>query len=123
MSVGMPQALWLQQFGQFVRDAFGEVPYQVGSSLSTKAGWRDVDVRVILDDAAYQARGFGDPANPHSNPIWVATVLAWSSFGRELTSLPIDFQIQQQTRANAEFAGPRSALFVVRTWPEDRACG
>jgi hypothetical protein len=39
--------------------------------------------------------------------------LAWSMLGRQMTGLPIDFQIQQQTLANDEFDGPRSALMFV----------
>jgi hypothetical protein len=78
-----------------------------------------VDVRLIMPDAEYEARGFGDPKNAHSNKRWVSTVLAWTTFGRELTGLPIDFQIQQQSAANAEFSAPRSALFQAwddRMW-------
>ena len=113
MGVGMPQALLLQRFGQLIKDAFGETPYQVGSSLESKTGWRDVDVRVILSDADYERLGFGDPVNPHCNAKWVALVLAFSTLGREMTGLPIDFQIQQQTLANKQPHGKRSALFVV----------
>ena len=112
MGVGMPASLLLQRFGQIVADVFGEIPYHVGSSISVKSGWRDVDVRLILSDADYEAQGFGDPLNPHSNKKWVALVLIFSALGKEMTGLPIDFQIQQQT-ASAKFDGIRSALFVV----------
>lgn len=112
--VGMPFGLYLQQFGEHVRHAFGgNVAYWVGSSLTDKSGWRDVDVRLILSDEDYAARGFGDPAQQHHNRCWVSTVLAWSAFGKALTGLPIDFQIQQRTDANEKYKGQRSALFVV----------
>lgn len=128
MGVGMPASLRLQEFGEHLLRAFGDVAYHVGSSLGDKHGWRDVDVRLILSDDDYKARGFGDPKNAHANKRWVSTVLAWTTFGRELTGLPIDFQIQQRTAANAEFNGPRSVLFQAwddRTWrgkaPDDEA--
>ena len=75
--VGMPEAIYLDQFGRLVRDTFGAMPYQVGSSLDTTA-WRDVDVRLILSDEAYAAWGFGDPERTDWNARWVALTLAFS---------------------------------------------
>ena len=112
MGVGMPQDLKLHEFGSKVWDAFGGPPYHVGSSLLEKL-WRDVDVRMILDDEEYERMGFGDPERPHDNPRWIAYCLAFSALGAEMTGLPIDFQIQQQSLANKEFPGNRSALGVV----------
>lgn len=114
MGVGMPFCLLLQQFGDHVYRAFGNVAYHVGSSLTQKDGWRDVDVRLIIPDDEYERMGLGDPERTHDNKRWVSLVLAWSAFGKSLTGLPIDFQIQQRTYANSEKnKGPRSALFLV----------
>lgn len=117
MGVGMPFSLKLHEFGSKIWDAFGDPPYHVGSSLRDKTGWRDVDVRVILDDEVYEAMGFGDPKRPQQNGKWVAYCLAFSALGAEMTGLPIDFQIQQRTDANAEFSSekgcPRSALGMI----------
>jgi len=113
MGVGMPQGILLQQFGEHVRRAFGHICYHVGSSLEEKSGWRDVDVRLILPDAEYEAMGFGDPRYQQRNKRWVSTILAWSSFGNALTGLPIDFQIQQQTYANETETGRRGALIAI----------
>lgn len=115
MGVGMPFTLYLQDFGEHVRRAFGHIPYHVGSSLTNKDGWRDVDVRLILDDEEYSALELGEPDREHYNAKWVSTCLAWSAFGKTLTSLPIDFQIQQRTHANAKFGRGcgRSALFSI----------
>ena len=55
----------------------------------------------------------------HRNPRWVALVLAWSAFGKEVTGLPIDFQIQQQSHANETEEGSRGALFAL--WLRDGA--
>jgi hypothetical protein len=105
----MPASLKLLEFGEHIRRAFGHTPYQVGSSMSN-AGYRDVDVRMILADEEYLP--YGDPKNPWHNKKWVSTVLAWSEFGKVLTGLPIDFQIQQRTWANEKEGGrTRNALF------------
>lgn len=114
--VGMPETLWLQRFGQIVWSAFPEGGvYHVGSSLRRKRGWRDVDVRLMLPDDVYSAHGLGDPKHPQRNARWCALTMAFSALGKQMTGLPIDFQIQQQTQANAEFDDRkehmRSALF------------
>lgn len=113
MGVGMPQGIMLREFGEYLRDAFGEMPYHVGSSLREKAGWRDVDVRLMLPDEEWERLQLGDPKLPQHNKRWTALALAWSAFGHALTGLPIDFQLQQQTAANEEFKGQRSALFRI----------
>jgi hypothetical protein len=120
MSVGMPAGIYLDEFGEVLFRAFGATAYQVGSSLSNKTGWRDVDVRVMLDDGVYASMGFGDPKNPQGNAKWCAYVMAFSALGRQMTGLPIDFQIQDTTTANAQNEGPRSALVlgVVRRQKE-----
>ena len=110
--VGMPAILLLDEFGSQVWHAFGHPPYHVGSSLCGKQ-WRDVDVRLILSDEEYAALGLGDPTQTHRNGKWVSLCLAYSELGKALTGLPIDFQIQQRTHANAEYDGPRSALGLI----------
>ena len=108
--IGMPAALLLDEFGSVLTDAFDATPYHVGSSAVGKV-WRDVDVRLILDDERYAAE-YGDPEHPHQSPRWVAMVRAFAALGREMTRLPIDFQIDQQSRANAKHHGVRSALGI-----------
>lgn len=112
--IGMPASLWLQQFGSYVWDAFGEHPYLVGSALKGERPAFDVDVRLILDDAEWDRLELGHPDRTHMNARWVALCMAWSAFGRAFTQLPIDFQIQPLTWANDLFANePRSALGIV----------
>lgn len=119
VGVGMPQALYLDEFGSQVWSAFGELPCLVGSALRGKV-WRDVDVRLILSDEAYAAMELGDPKLTHRNAKWVSLCMAYSALGKQITGLPIDFQIQQQTLANATHDGPRSALGIVPLrFPED----
>lgn len=101
-------ALLLDQFGQLVFAAWGEPGYQVGSSL-TKPDWRDVDIRVMLDDAAF-AHHFGAPetlGDRHNDSRWRAEMLAWSVLGERITGLPIDFQVEPLTEANEKW--PSSA--------------
>ncbi len=111
--VGMPATLLLHEFGSHIWSAFGEPPYLVGSALQGDRLPNDVDVRLILDDEQYEAMGFGDPRYPHSNAKWVSFVLAYSALGKQITGLPIDFQIQQRTKANTDEKGPHSALGFV----------
>lgn len=113
MGVGMPQALLLQQFGDHIRAAFGHMGYHVGSSLEKKDGWRDVDVRVLIPDDEWAALKLGAPDREHFNARWRAITLAWSAFGRTLTGLPIDFQLQQLSHANSKYPNKRSALFTA----------
>lgn len=114
MGVGMPATIKLHQFGAVVRDAFGEVPYHVGSSVKAKTGWRDVDVRLILSDEDF-ARIVGELTVPRClNARWNALCLAFAALGREMTGLPVDFQIDQQTDANERYGSkPRSALILT----------
>jgi hypothetical protein len=109
----MPAGIWLTKFGVLIRDYFGHVPYHVGSSLSSKT-WRDVDIRLILPDEEFAERFGGRDRSAETNPKLGAITLAFSALGKEMTGLPIDFQIQPQTYANTTYPGPRSALIEIR---------
>jgi hypothetical protein len=124
---GMPSTLQLDLYGELINDAWGQIAYLVGSATQTKVGWRDVDVRLILPDEEYEAI-FLHPtvAQPlRYDPTWRAHCLAWSLLGREMTGLPIDFQIQHQSVANQAYDGPRFALGLrldrVQQLERDRA--
>ena len=86
-----------------IRELFGGFngPYLVGSvqERTAKPG-SDVDLRLILDDEQYDALMAGTPDG-------FATLLdfALSAYVRELTGLPIDFQVQRMTEANELHAG------------------
>lgn len=96
-------------------DSFGGI-YLVGSALE-RPDWRDVDVRLILDDASF-CRLFPD-AGPVSQSRWefdarwcilTTTISAWLS---EQTGLPVDFQFQPQSHANERHKGRRNALGLI----------
>lgn len=80
--------------------AFGDKGgvYLVGSVLR-KTDWRDVDIRVMLDDAEY-VRLFPVTDKWGENAQWKIVCIAISSYLSSVTGLPIDFQIQRQTQAN-----------------------
>lgn len=112
IKVGMPATLLLNTWGRSVAEAFGgNLPYLVGSALAGEGrDWRDVDVRLMLPDEEWDAL-FGVYQTPlWTNPRWSAMCTAFSLWGAQQTGLPIDFQFQRTTEANAEFDGPRSAL-------------
>lgn len=108
MGVGPHEEHLLKLFGMEVRQAFGHTAYHVGSSLTQKSGWRDVDVRLLLPADEF-ARYF-PPEGPPRLHIWN---LAWTMLGRKMTGLPIDFQFDDLDAANEVFDGPRSALIFV----------
>lgn len=81
-----------------IREVFGGFsgPFLVGSVQERTAGpTSDVDLRLILPDEEYDALMAGTPEG-------FATLLdfALSAYVRELTGLPIDFQVQRMSEAN-----------------------
>ena len=97
--------------------------FHVGSSLA-RAGYRDVDVRFIMKDDAF-ARLFGETERaPQVNALWSVMCSGIACWLQRQTGLPVDFQIQQMTRANREYGGaehPRSALGRMGPTPADYA--
>lgn len=106
--VGMPHMPKLHRFGEVVYDAFGSHCYLVGSAI-TRRDWRDVDVRLILTDDEFDVE-FGEQTDWRRNRKLAAVNMAWSALGEQMTGLPVDFQIDQRTEANAEHDGQRHAL-------------
>ncbi|MEU1663574.1 hypothetical protein ABZ547_08160 [Streptomyces sparsogenes] len=109
IGVGMPAVLHLNAFGREIEEAFGHLPYLVGSAMTGKT-WRDVDVRLMLPDEEFDAL-FPDHLKPsRCDGKWSLLCAAISELGRIRTGLPIDFQIQRTTDANELYDGPRGAL-------------
>lgn len=79
--------------------AYGHPPYLVGSVLQ-RADFRDIDLRLILDDDEFAAMVPTEEIGLLLN-IALSTLVAQSAG----LAWQIDFQIQQQTAANEEFAG------------------
>lgn len=111
VGVGMPAALHLDAFGREIEDAFGHLPYLVGSAAVGKE-WRDVDVRLILPDEEFDALFPAHTQPSHHDGRWGLLCAAISELARVRTGLPVDFQIQRASFANERFpmAHVRQAL-------------
>ena len=110
-----PALLLLDQASIIIARAFGCVPYLVGSSLHTR-DYRDVDVRVMVDDEQYE-RLFpgittGAVGRGTCHPMWSLLNSAISAQLAAMTGLPIDFQVQRTDDANARYKGPRVPLGI-----------
>lgn len=97
----------LEDWCRMVYRIFGRPPYLVGS-VTERADFRDVDVRVILPDKAFDRwfRGHLDTVRFVNRAL--------SVWGQQETGLPIDFQVQRSTEAH-EFDKPRNPM-GVRDW-------
>lgn len=115
IGVGMPALLHLNAWGREIFEAFESTPYLVGSAACGKT-WRDVDVRVMLDDPEFDAMfpAYKGPGRTHDR--WALMCAALSEHGRLRTGLPVDFQFQRLDDANAMYDGPRHALGVYLRW-------
>lgn len=83
-------------------------PYLVGSAGIGGGAYRDVDVRVMLDDDEFAA------ICPNQLR-WEMLCLAISTYLSERTGLPIDFQIQRTAVANEFYNDkPRNPLGMRR---------
>jgi hypothetical protein len=109
VGVGMPAALHLEAFGREINDAFGHLPYLVGSAAIGKQ-WRDVDVRLILPDDEFDALFPDHTRPPHQDGRWALLCAAISELARQRTGLPVDFQIQRQSYANDRYPRPKVRL-------------
>lgn len=116
--VPAPQFFNLNQACAVVNRAYPEGQcYLVGSSLRRR-DFRDVDVRMMLPDEAYD-RLFRDE-HGWLNALWSLTCTSVSLWLSQQSVLPIDFQIQRQSKANEQHAGERSALGLFVDCPGDR---
>lgn len=96
-------------------EVFGRPPYLVGSAM-LRRDYRDVDVRLILDDDDF-IRRFPD----RTSLLYINAVI--SEQLARITSLPIDFQFQSWAEnlthdGNAMPLGMKEAL-----WPEPATSG
>lgn len=119
IGTGMPASTLLEAFGVWVKDAFGHTAYQVGSSIHGKV-WRDVDVRLILPDDEFDKLFPGYKRVHQIDAKWALMCAAISELAKRQTGLPVDFQIQPQTEANAKFRGPRQPLMLFTRFDIER---
>lgn len=95
------QMFLLDQACKPIAEAFGQVPYLVGSSVRRDGDSpRDIDVRLILFDKKYKK------LHKVLGPEGIYFLgLAIGEYLASRTNLPIDFQIQEMTAANAQHGG------------------
>jgi hypothetical protein len=100
----------LDQACQLITKAFGgECPYLVGTAgLGGASSYRDVDVRLMLDDDEFAA------ACP-TRERWELLCLSVSAYLSTRTGLPVDFQVQSTSAANELYGDkPRNPLGMGR---------
>lgn len=90
--------------------AFGST-YLVGTA-QRGGSYRDVDVRTILDDDEFD-RLFGDEAGQQR---WELLCVVIGQQLSHVTGLPVDYQIQCMTEANAKYDGMRNPIGVNRSY-------
>ncbi len=113
--VPSPQFCLLDQACVQIAQAFGDYPFQVGSSLERR-DFRDVDVRLILEDSEYD-RLF---KSEQGDALWSLMCQLVSSHLSQVSGLQVDFQVQRQTQANEKHPGTRNALGVFLNYPGER---
>lgn len=102
--LGPSQTSVLALFGKVVREGWQHTPYQVGSSLRDGEIPRDIDVRVMIPLTEFRQRfPLTDPDRRHVCEQWRAQMMVWSEWGRHLTGLTIDFQVEPEEDANERF--------------------
>lgn len=108
--IGVPQIFDLNAACRSLTDAFGPFLFLVGSSLDRR-DFRDVDVRCMLEDADF-ARMFPGvvPGSEWRDACWSVLCASISHWLSSRSGLPIDFQIQQFSHANATENGKRIPL-------------
>lgn len=112
-----PESFLLNQACLAVNSAFGGFGcYLVGSSL-VRRDYRDVDVRYVMGDDEFDRLFPGAAHHPQINALWSLMCSSIALLLKQQTGLPIDFQIQRQTEANAKFSGPRNPLGIFLGYP------
>lgn len=109
-----PAVFHLDHACAMIHDAFDDCPYLVGSAL-VKRDYRDVDVRLILDDAKFDRLFPGAFTAPRYHPLWSLMCSTISDWLARQSGLPVDFQIQRRTEANTQYPGQRHALGIFHS--------
>ena len=76
-----------------VEQSFNETPFLVGSAAVSR-DFRNVDIRVIMNDEKYNVLFGPEKA---CRPFWNLVCVSISSYLRQATGLPVDFQIQRRS--------------------------
>lgn len=124
--IGAPAGFALTQCCQIVNDAFGNYGcYLVGSALE-RPDWRDVDIRFIMPDEQFNTlfpSAHVKSAMWECDPRWLLLNISISQWMRSVTGLPVDFQIQPQSFANARHPYHRHAFGLRIAAPKEEGEG
>lgn len=86
---------------------YGYGCYLVGSSIE-RPNYRDVDVRFIMRDEAFDTLFPDARVQPQNSAMWALTCTSIALFLQKQSGLPVDFQIQRMTEANEEYPNSSS---------------
>ena len=92
--LGEPAHMNLMAACLIVESALHETCYMVGSATDSRE-FRDVDVRVIMNDDKFDML-FGKTEG-NTEPFWSLFCMAVSAWLRDRTGLPVDFQVQRRS--------------------------
>lgn len=122
IGVGSPAYLELVRFGEVLHDVFGARAYLVGSATRGK-DFRDVDVRVMLEDGENGEywRWFPGGGMGGNDPKWNGICVAFSYYGAKMTGLNIDFQVQPITEANVLYGSEFRQPLMLIDPPSERS--
>lgn len=101
--VGAPAIFELEACCRLLNEAFDCYGCYLVGSATAKADWRDVDVRMIMEDGAFAALFPDGRQTWEHDPRWIVLTCSISKWLSEKTGLPIDFQFQPATHANTRF--------------------
>ena len=108
--IGAPRVFTLELACKQINEAFGGFGcFLVGSSIQ-RADWRDVDIRLILPDDQFRNLFPDSEINYELDCRWLILSSSLSMFLSKVSGLPVDFQIQPQTKANLQHTGQRHAI-------------
>ena len=107
IKIGGPEYRSMEHAVAVVNKAFNTTCYLVGSatgfykSKTKRQGFRDVDIRVILDDDRFEeifdgAQGEGSSITGGRHAMVSLLNVAISEYLQKRTDLPVDFQIQRR---------------------------
>jgi hypothetical protein len=111
--IGAPAVFKLQLALRVVVEAFGGMSeagcYIVGSCLE-RPDFRDVDVRMIMEDEVFAHHFPNAGQHWEFDAKWLLLTVAISDWLSKETGLPVDFQFQSMSHANKAFSGRRNAI-------------
>lgn len=108
--IGAPACFALELACRTVSEAFDSYGCYVVGSVLERPNWRDVDIRMIMSDGEFKKQFPSAGSYWEHDAKWLLLTVSISQWMSEQTGLPVDFQFQPQTYANARHKGQRNAI-------------